>query len=103
MKKIKSKRFDLILLASLIVLSRVLSLLFNASFFLSTILFFGMPGLILFSLGLFSALNVYLDFYQHGVLAIGNALITMILIVLGTLSGMTGLILHAVINANIRR
>jgi glycosyltransferase involved in cell wall biosynthesis len=68
-----------------------------------SLLFFGVPGLILFSMGLFLGLDVYLNFHASKELAIGNALITMILIVLGTLSGMTGLILHAVINANRRK
>jgi hypothetical protein len=36
------------------------------------------------------------------VLAIGNALITVALLILGVLLGMTGLILHAVINAGHR-
>lgn len=47
MIQVKSTRFDLLLLSSLIVLSRVLSLLFNASFFFSTMLFFGLPALYL--------------------------------------------------------
>ena len=37
------------------------------------------------------------------VLAIGNALIAIVLLVLGVLCGITGLILHAVINASQRR
>ena len=68
-----------------------------------SLLFFGVPGLILFSLGLFLGLGVYLDFLAFETLAVGNALVTIILLVLGTLSGMTGLILHAVINADRRR
>ena len=47
--------------------------------------------------------KVYFDFHASGELAIGNALITVALLVLGILSGITGLILHAVINANNRR
>jgi len=68
-----------------------------------SLLFFGIPGLIMFILGIFLGLDVYFDFQIHGVLAVGNALITVILLVLGVLSGMTGLILHAVLNANNRR
>jgi glycosyltransferase involved in cell wall biosynthesis len=68
-----------------------------------SLLFFGVPGLIMFIAGLGLGTWVYLDFMKHGVLAIGNALITVILLVLGMLTGITGLILHAVINANQRR
>ena len=67
-----------------------------------SLLFFGVPGLILFVLGIFVGFNVYLSYYGSGELAIGNALITIVLIIVGSLSGMTGLVLHAVINANRR-
>ena len=68
-----------------------------------SLLFFGVPGLIMFTAGLIFGTTVYLDYMSHEVLAIGNALITIILLVIGVLSGMTGLILHAVINAGRRR
>jgi glycosyltransferase involved in cell wall biosynthesis len=68
-----------------------------------SLLFFGVPGIIMFIAGLVLGSYVYFDYMAHGVLAIGNALITIILLVLGTLAGITGLILHAVINANQRR
>jgi glycosyltransferase involved in cell wall biosynthesis len=68
-----------------------------------SLLFFGVPGLAMFILGMLLGVTVYLNFQTFGVLAIGNALITVVLIVLGFLCGMTGLILHAVINANRRR
>jgi len=67
------------------------------------LLFFGIPGVIMFIAGLVLGMYVYLDYMANKVLAIGNALITIILLVIGTLSGITGLILHAVINANQRR
>jgi glycosyltransferase involved in cell wall biosynthesis len=65
-----------------------------------SLLFFAVPGLILFIAGLFFGTKVYIDYHASGILSIGYALITIILIVLGVLSGMTGVILHAVINAN---
>jgi dolichol-phosphate mannosyltransferase len=68
-----------------------------------SLLFFGVPGLIMFVAGLALGTWVYFDFMANNVLALGNALITVILLVLGTLAGITGLILHAVINANQRR
>ena len=67
-----------------------------------SLLFFGVPGLFLFVLGLMFGTSVYLEYLETNILAIGNALITMILLVLGVLSSMTGLILHAVINAKKR-
>jgi len=67
-----------------------------------SLLFFGLPGLILFLIGLLFGFNVYFSYYSSGELAIGNALIAIVLIILGVLSGMTGLVLHAVINANRR-
>ena len=68
-----------------------------------SLLFFGVPGLILFIIGLFSGLNVYLTYTTHGYLPFGPSLLTIALLILGLLLGMTGLILHAVINANQRR
>ena len=67
-----------------------------------SLLFFGIPGLILFFLGLGFGSKVYLDYLASGVLAIGNAFLSICLCVFGLLSGMTGLILHAVINAGRR-
>lgn len=68
-----------------------------------SLLFFGMPGLILFILGLLAGLNVYLSYKTYGALPFGPSLLTFMLLILGLLLGMTGLILHAVINANQRR
>ena len=65
-----------------------------------SLLFFAVPGLILFITGLIFGTKVYIDYHASSILSIGNSLITIILLVLGVLSGMTGLILHAVINAN---
>lgn len=67
------------------------------------LLFFSLPGFILFLGGLALGFHVVDIFYRsNGVLAIGSALITVLLIVLGTMLAFTGLILHAVINASPR-
>lgn len=68
-----------------------------------SLLFFGIPGVIMFVAGMGLGTWVYFDYIAHKSLALGNALITVILLVLGTLAGITGLILHAVINANKRK
>jgi dolichol-phosphate mannosyltransferase len=67
-----------------------------------SLLFFGLPGLILFSFGLLFGFQTYIAYKSVGYLEIGLALVTISFIFLGTLCGMTGLILHAVINANRR-
>ena len=67
-----------------------------------SLLFFGIPALILFGSGLALGTKVVLEYNSTYVLAIGNALISVMLIVSGILLGMTGLILHAVINAQKR-
>ncbi len=67
------------------------------------LLFFGVPGIVLFTIGLVFGWGVYADYTATKVLAVGNALITVALLILGVLLGMTGLILHAVINAGHRR
>lgn len=66
------------------------------------LLFFGIPGLIMFILGLISGLNILLVYKQSGYIPFGPSIITAVLLMLGMLSGITGLILHAVINANRR-
>jgi dolichol-phosphate mannosyltransferase len=68
-----------------------------------SLLFFGLPGIILFLSGLGLGTKIFVDFNQNGELAIGGALISIGLLVIGVLFGMTGLILHAVINANNRK
>jgi glycosyltransferase involved in cell wall biosynthesis len=67
------------------------------------LLFFGIPGILLFLCGFGLGWMVYSDYLMHHMLAIGEALITVALLVLGVLFGMTGLILHAVINAGQRK
>ncbi len=67
------------------------------------LLFFGIPGLLMFASGLGLGWTVYSKYQLSHMLAVGEGLITIGLLVLGVLCGMTGLILHAVINANGRR
>lgn len=67
-----------------------------------SLLFFGIPGLIFLFSGLILGSVVYLDYLTSKVLALGLSLVTITLCGLGVLSGMTGLILHAVINAQRR-
>ena len=67
-----------------------------------SLLFFGVPGIILFSAGMLFGVKVVLDYNAFGIFPVGNALITLLLLVFGVLCGMTGLILHAVINASRR-
>ena len=67
-----------------------------------SLLFFGLPGLFLFALGLFFGFQTYFIYEANGYLEISLTLITILFLFLGALCGMTGLILHAVINANRR-
>jgi glycosyltransferase involved in cell wall biosynthesis len=67
-----------------------------------SLLFFGVPGLILFVAGLIVGLNVFVSYRSSGFLPFGPTIIMVMLLVIGMLSGMTGLILHAVINAQRR-
>jgi len=67
-----------------------------------SLLFFGVPGLILFVLGLITGLNVFFSYRQTGFLPFGPTIFMAIFLFIGMLSGVTGLILHAVINANRR-
>jgi glycosyltransferase involved in cell wall biosynthesis len=64
------------------------------------LLFFGVPGLGTFLAGLVLGFYVVESFYRTTQLAVGLALVTVLLIVLGMLLTFTGVIIHAVINAN---
>jgi len=66
------------------------------------LLFFAVPGFILFILGLFTGLNVFFSYRQTGFLPFGPTILMAILLFTGMLMGLTGLILHAVINASRR-
>jgi glycosyltransferase involved in cell wall biosynthesis len=68
-----------------------------------SLLFFGIPGLVLFSIGLLFGFQEYINYDSYHFIRLSYALITIACLVLGSLSGMTGLILHAVINAAQRR
>ena len=64
------------------------------------LVFFSVPGFILFLSGLALGLLVVEGYLRTAQLAVGLALVTVLLIVVGSLLAFTGLILHAVINAN---
>src|SRR2546426_4269127 len=66
------------------------------------LLFFSLPGFLLFIGGLALGFYVAETYYRTAQLAVGLALVTVLLIVLGMLLGFTGLVLHAVINATKR-
>jgi len=68
-----------------------------------SLLFFGVPGLILFSFGLFFGFQEYINYQTVNYLLLSYVLVALAGLVLGGLSGMTGLILHAVVNASRRR
>jgi len=68
-----------------------------------SLLFFGVPGLIMFIIGLIFGFNVFIIFDSTGKFPFGPSILSIAFLVLGSLSGMTGLILHAVINANKRK
>jgi len=63
-----------------------------------SLLFFGIPGTILFIAGLIFGANVFYVYTSESTF-FGPTLITITLLIIGALLGMTGLILHAVINA----
>jgi len=66
------------------------------------LLTFGVPGLIAFISGLILGFRVLSTFRETGALAIGTAMLTLLLLIGGMGAGMTGLILHAIINAHRR-
>jgi glycosyltransferase involved in cell wall biosynthesis len=66
---------------------------------------FGIPGAILIALGILLGIDVINRYYASPPpreLAVGLGLVTLLLMILGMLMAFTGLILHAVINANRR-
>jgi glycosyltransferase involved in cell wall biosynthesis len=67
-----------------------------------SLFFFGLPGFIMFVAGLLFGFGVYVSYKDGGYIPFGPAIVTVLLLTLGALAGMTGLILHAVINANRR-
>lgn len=67
------------------------------------LLFFGIPALLLFSIGFLFGINEYMNYVTYHFVRLSYSLIAVAGIILGVLFGMTGLILHAVINASRRR
>ena len=66
------------------------------------LLTFGLPGLLMVIVGFGLGLSVVTSYYETHALAVGLAMVTLLLVFLGALLLFTGLILHAVINANRR-
>lgn len=66
------------------------------------LLLFGVPGLVLLLAGLALGFYVVESYNQTHIPALGLAMVTVLMAVVGLLLGFTGLILHAVINANWR-
>ena len=62
----------------------------------------GVPGLVLILLGLGLGSSVITRYGQTKELAVGLALITVLLVLAGMLLGFTGLVLHAMINVTKR-
>lgn len=67
------------------------------------LLFFGVPGIIMFGVGLYFGFQEYINYQAVHYLRLSFALIAIFCVTLGAISGMTGLILHAVVNAARRR
>src|SRR5438132_702765 len=66
------------------------------------LLVFAVPGFVMILIGLGLGSFVVESYYRTSQLAVGLALITVLVLVVGMLLSFTGLILHAVINANRR-
>ncbi|HYS72437.1 MAG TPA: glycosyltransferase family 2 protein [Thermoplasmata archaeon] len=66
------------------------------------LLFFAFPGFCLFTVGVVLGLFVVEGYYRTTQLAVGLALVTVLMVVGGMLLSFTGLILHALINVNQR-
>ena len=82
----------------------VLILIFKSIAELHPIFFFGVPCFIMFIGGLILGSKVYFDYQVNGVLATGNALITLLLILVGiSLPSITGLIITPRPNTNKRK
>ncbi len=66
------------------------------------LLTFGVPGLIAFILGILMGFRVLSRFQEYGHFPVGTGILTLLLLIGGMGAGMTGLILHAIINAHRR-
>ncbi len=67
-----------------------------------SLLSFGVPGLIAFLLGIFMGVRTVQTYNEIGVWPIGHVFVTVLLFFGGLTAGMTGIILHAIINAHKR-
>ena len=67
------------------------------------LIFFGLPGLLVFLLGLFLGFNVMNLFNQTGVLATGYAIVVAVSLILGGLGILTGIILNILPRAIVRQ
>lgn len=67
------------------------------------LLFFGIPAIVLFAVGLSFGFQEYFNYITYHYLRLSYALISIAGLLLSVLFGMTGLILHAVVNASRRR
>ena len=69
-----------------------------------SLLFFGIPALILFCGAIFFGTRVFIKYNETGLIPFGPSLLFGIaFLILSVILGMTGLILHAVLNANKRK
>ena len=66
------------------------------------LLSFAVPGFVLILIGLGLGFSVVTNYYRTSELAVGLALVTVLLVVAGLLLGFTGLVLHAMINVTKR-
>lgn len=67
-----------------------------------SLLFFGVPGLIAFILGIFFGIRAIYWFNLNGAWPIGHVIISGLMLIGGMGAGITGLILHAIMNAHRR-
>ncbi len=68
-----------------------------------SLMVFGLPGFLMVIAGVVFGLLAYLSYKQVGYFPFAQSALAGLLFITGILMGMTGLILHAVINANRRR
>ena len=67
-----------------------------------SLLAFGIPGSIAFTLGIYMGVRTVLLYNEIGYWPVGHVFVTVLLFFGGLTAGMTGLILHAIINAHRR-
>ncbi len=67
-----------------------------------SLLTFGVPGLIAFLMGIYMGIRTVLIYNEIGIWPVGHVFATVLLFFGGLTAGMTGIILHAIINAHRR-